>query len=78
MVVDVRANADGVLFALVGFSGGVICHVKDSILCYEFHLSEITRTKIGAKGELPSGKAKIEVESKLASKIGGRWTSPGK
>ena len=71
MDVDVPANANGVLYALAGFSGGVTCYVKDGILSYEFNLFEITRTKIRAKEKLPAGKVKIEVESKLADKIGG-------
>jgi len=45
--------------------------VKDGILSYEFNLFEIARTKIRATEKLPKGKAKIEVESKLADKIGG-------
>ena len=40
-------------------------------LCYEFNLFEVQRTKIRAKDKLPTGKVKIEVESKLAAKIGG-------
>ena len=36
-----------------------------------FNLFEITRTKIRSKDRLPTGKVKIEVESKLAAKIGG-------
>jgi len=71
MDVDVPANANGVLYALAGFSGGVTCYVKDGILSYEFNLFEITRTKIRAKDKLAAGKAKIEVESKLVDKIGG-------
>jgi arylsulfatase A-like enzyme len=71
MGVDVPENANGVLYALAGFSGGVTCYVKDGFLCYEFNLFEITRTKIRSKGKLPTGKVKIEVESKLAAKIGG-------
>ena len=71
MDVDVPANANGVLYALAGFSGGVTCYVKDGILSYEFNLFEVERTKIKAKEKLPAGKAKIEVESKLAGPIGG-------
>ena len=51
MDVDVPANANGVLYALAGFSGGVTCYVKDGILSYEFNLFEITRTKIRANGK---------------------------
>jgi arylsulfatase len=71
MNLDVPDNANGVLFALAGFSGGVTCYVQDGLLCYEFNLFEITRTKIRSKDKLPTGKVKIEVESKLAAKIGG-------
>ena len=71
MEVDVPANANGVLYALAGFSGGVTCYVKDGFLNYEFNLFEVQRTKIKSKGKLPLGKVKIEVESKLAAKIGG-------
>ena len=43
MEVDVPENANGVLYALAGFSGGVACFVQDGYLCYEFNLFEITR-----------------------------------
>ncbi len=71
MDVDVPANANGVLYALAGFAGGLACYVKDGILSYEFNLFEVARTKIKAKDKLAAGKAKIEVESKLAGPIGG-------
>jgi len=71
MDLDVPENANGVLYALAGFSGGLTCYVKDGILCYEFNLFEVQRTKIRAKNKLPAGKVKLEVESKLAAKIGG-------
>jgi arylsulfatase len=65
--VGVPANANGVLYALGGFSGGLSCYVKDGVLCYEYNLFEIDRTHIKAKDKLPAGKVKIEVESKLAA-----------
>ncbi|MEY3897002.1 MAG: hypothetical protein RLZZ214_2523, partial [Verrucomicrobiota bacterium] len=71
MEVDVPANANGVLYALAGFSGGVTCYVKNGFLCYEFNLFEVQRTKLKSKDKLPTGKVKVEVESKLAAKIGG-------
>lgn len=71
MNLDVPKNANGVLYALGGFSGGVTCYVKDGILSYEFNLIEVQRTKIKAKEKMPTGKVKVEVESKLAAKIGG-------
>jgi hypothetical protein len=71
MDVDAPANANGVLYALAGFSGGVTCFVKEGILNYEFNLFEVQRTKIKAKEKLAAGKARIEVESKLVGPIGG-------
>jgi hypothetical protein len=71
MEVDVPEKANGVLYALAGFSGGITCYVKDGFLCYEFNLFEVQRTKLKSKDKLPTGKVKIEVESKLAAKIGG-------
>jgi arylsulfatase len=71
MDLDVPTNANGVLYALAGFSGGVTCYVKDGFLNYEFNLFEVQRTKIRSKTPLPEGKAKVEVESKLVDKIGG-------
>ncbi len=71
MEVDVPAGANGVLYALAGFSGGLTCYMRDGQLCYEFNLFEIERTKIRSSGKLPAGKAKIEVVTNLVDKIGG-------
>ncbi|MEQ1731148.1 MAG: sulfatase-like hydrolase/transferase, partial [Vicinamibacterales bacterium] len=71
MAVEVPESANGVLYALAGFSGGVTCYVQDGVLCYEFNLFQIERTKIRATEKLPIGKATVEVESKLVDKIGG-------
>jgi arylsulfatase A-like enzyme len=71
MEVLVPDKANGVLYALAGFSGGVTCFIKEGFLNYEFNLFEIQRTKIRSKAKLPVGKAKIEVESKLTAAIGG-------
>jgi arylsulfatase len=60
---DVPANANGVLYALGGFSGGLTCYVKDGTLSYEYNLFEIARTDITAKDKLPTGKARIQVET---------------
>jgi arylsulfatase len=71
MHLDVPANANGVLYALAGFSGGITCYVKDGFLHYEFNLFEVQRTKLRSKDKLPTGKVKIDVESRLVAKIGG-------
>ncbi|MCB1125263.1 MAG: arylsulfatase [Verrucomicrobiae bacterium] len=62
--VDIPANANGVLYALGGFSAGLSCYVKDGVLCYEYNLFEIQRTHIQAKSKLPTGRAQIEVTTK--------------
>ena len=56
-------QANGVLYKLGGFPGGVTCFVEDGILCYEYNLFEIQRTKIRAQTPLPAGKVKIEIET---------------
>jgi len=67
MEVEMPANANGVLYALGGFSGGLSLYVKDGELRYEYNLFEIDRTHIVAKGKLPTGRLKIDVESKLVA-----------
>ena len=49
-------------------SGGLTLFVEDGILCYEYNLFIIQRTKIRAKDKLPTGKVKIEVETAYAEK----------
>jgi hypothetical protein len=67
MEVEVPPNANGVLYALGGFSGGLSLYVKDGQLRYEYNLFEIDRTHITAKDKLPTGRVKVEVESRLAA-----------
>jgi arylsulfatase len=89
MDVDVPENAKGVLYALGAFSGGLTCYVKDGVLCYEFNLFEINRTQIKAKEKLPTGRVKIEVETRpvapkpgapldVALKVNGKVVAEGK
>ena len=68
----IPANANGVLYALGAFSGGLTTYVKDGRLHYEYNLFEIQRTRISSKQALPVGKARIEVETAYAvAKPGG-------
>lgn len=60
---DVPANANGVLYALGGFAGGLALYVVDGTLCYEYNLFEIERTQIKCQEKLPAGKVNIEVTS---------------
>ena len=63
---DVPANANGVLYKLGSCAGGLTCFVEDGILCYEYNLFVIQRTKIRAREKLPVGKVTIEVETAYA------------
>jgi arylsulfatase len=60
---EIPAEANGVLYKLGAHSGGLTCFVEDGILCYEYNLFIIQRTKIRSKEKLPTGKVKIEVET---------------
>ena len=71
MELDVPADANGVLYALAGFAGGLTCYVKDGFLCYEYNIFEIDRIKIRSKEKLPVGKVQLDVTSKLTAKMGG-------
>jgi arylsulfatase len=59
----VPANANGVLYKLGANSGGLTCFVEDGMLCYEYNLFIIQRTKIRASEKLPTGRVKIEIET---------------
>ncbi len=76
-------NANGVLYSLGGFSGGLACYMQDGKLCYEYNLFEIMRTQIKSKDKLPAGKVQIEVDTdyvvrkaagplKIVMKVGGK------
>lgn len=58
---EISANANGVLYALGGFSGGLALYMEDGTLSYEYNLFEIHRTQIKTKEKLSAGKVKIEV-----------------
>ncbi len=60
----IPANANGVLYKLGANSGGLTCFVEDGVLCYEYNLFLIQRTKIRAKERLPIGKVQIEIETR--------------
>jgi arylsulfatase A-like enzyme len=60
---DIPSDANGVLYSLGGFAGGLSCYVLNGIICYEYNLFEITRTHIRATKKLSIGKTKIEVRT---------------
>jgi arylsulfatase A-like enzyme len=69
---DIPADANGVLYKLGANSAGLTLFVEDGILCYEYNLFIIQRTKIRATSALPTGTVRIEVEtSYIEAKPGG-------
>ncbi len=61
----IPADANGVLYKLGGCAGGLTCFVENGILCYEYNLFEIQRTKIRSEDALPAGEVTIEIETNL-------------
>jgi arylsulfatase len=61
---ELKPDSQGVLYALGAFSGGVALWVDKGTLNYEYNLFEIERTSIASTAPLPTGKARIEVETR--------------
>jgi arylsulfatase len=74
MEVEVPEQANGVLYALAGFSGGLTTYFRNNTLCYEFNLFIVRRTSICSAQPIKPGNHTIEIESKLVDKIGGPIT----
>jgi arylsulfatase len=68
--VELKPDSAGVLYALGAFSGGLSLWVDQGKVSYEYNLFEIERTRLESKDPLPSGKAKIEVETKISAPRG--------
>jgi hypothetical protein len=62
---ELKSDSAGVLYALGAFSGGLALWVEKGTLSYEYNLFEIQRTRIDTSGPLPTGKVKIEIDSRL-------------
>lgn len=58
---DIPNNANGVLYALAGYAGGVSLYIENGVLNYEYNLFEIQRTKLKGKSKIQSGKSTIEI-----------------
>lgn len=68
--VELKPESAGVLYAQGGFSGGLALWVDKGKLFFEYNLFEIERTRIESKDPLPTGKVKIEVETRVAAPRG--------
>jgi hypothetical protein len=60
---EMTENSSGVLYALGGSGGGLTCYLDDGILCYEYNLFILIRTKIRSTKRVPSGPTRIEIET---------------
>jgi arylsulfatase len=67
---ELKPDSAGVIYALGAFSGGVALWVDQGELHYEYNLFEIERTRLVTQTTLPTGKVKIEVETKIAAPRG--------
>lgn len=56
-------HANGVLYKLGANSGGLTCFVDEGVLCYEYNLFIVQRTKIRSHEKLPTGNVQIVVET---------------
>lgn len=64
--VELQADSSGVLYALGAYSGGVSLWVDGGKLHYEYNLFQVERTRLTGTVPLPTGKVKIEVETRIA------------
>jgi arylsulfatase len=60
---DIPDGANGVLYKLGAHAAGLTLFVEDGMLCYEYNLFIIQRTKIRSDAALPTGRVKIQVET---------------
>jgi arylsulfatase len=65
---ELKPDSAGVLYALGAFSGGLALWVENGVLTYEYNLFEIERTRARSSAPVPTGRVKIEVESRVAGK----------
>jgi arylsulfatase len=63
---ELKPDSAGVLYALGGFAGGVALWVENGKLTYEYNLLMMERTQVSSAAALPTGKVKIEVESRMS------------
>jgi arylsulfatase len=61
---EIEKNAEGVLYALGGISSGFTVYMDKGILKAEYNAMTLNRYKVASKTAIPTGKVKIEVETK--------------
>lgn len=63
---EVKENANGVLYALAGSGGGLTCFVEDGKVVYEYNMMLMQTTTLESKEKLAAGKHTIEITTVLA------------
>ena len=65
---EIGKGAEGVLFAVGGISSGFTIYMEKGVLIAEYNAMTLNRYKIRSKSAIPTGKVKIEVETKYDTK----------
>jgi hypothetical protein len=67
VMIDAETDKDteGVLYSLGCISGGISAWIDEGKIHYEYNLYHLDRTRVISEGELPTGRLKIEVESRF-------------
>jgi len=65
---DIAKDAEGVLFALGGTASGFTVYMDKGFLKAEYNCMTLNRYKVSSASAIPTGKVKIEVETKYDSK----------
>jgi len=65
---EIGENAEGVLFALGGISSGFTVYMDKGFLKAEYNAMTLNRYKISSESTIPTGKVKMEVETKYDTK----------
>jgi len=63
---DIPNNAEGVLYALGGYTAGLACYVQEGVLNFEYSFFLMDRMHLVADAPLPTGDCVIVVETKPA------------
>ena len=64
---ELEENANGVLYALGGMSGGVTLYMDNGELMYEYNSLSVRRSKIRTDGKIATGHVKIKVQTVFTS-----------
>jgi arylsulfatase len=65
---EIGKDAEGVLFALGGISSGFTLYMEKGVLKAEYNAMSLNRYKVSSTSAIPTGKIKIEVQTKYDTK----------